>query len=112
MDDLVERLEAQVPQRTPVSVCHLLDEAAAEIRSLRAQVARLDDALAKRIVLHTAAIMDAREASEQVAQERAGIVAYIKRSLNEEYGQFTAEKQETWWYANAIERHEDKEPRA
>lgn len=44
-DDLPDRLEAPVPDGTPISVCHLLDEAAAEIRTLRAQLetARADE---------------------------------------------------------------------
>ena len=36
--DLIERLEAQVPDGTPVSVCRLLDAAAAELRTLRADL--------------------------------------------------------------------------
>jgi len=40
MDDLVERLEAALGETSPLSSCYLMEEAAAEIRSLRAQVAQ------------------------------------------------------------------------
>jgi len=50
MDDLVERLEAALGETSPLSSCYLMEEAADEIRSLRAQV----------------------------AQERAGIVAMVR----------------------------------
>jgi len=39
--DLVERLRDQVPQGTPLSVCHMLDEAADRITELEAEVERL-----------------------------------------------------------------------
>jgi len=90
MDELVER--ARRADRNSVQ---------------RMNGSRIFGELADRIERQEAEIRSLRE---QVAKERAGIVAYIKRSLIEEYCPAAAEEQEAWWYANAIERHEDKEP--
>jgi hypothetical protein len=82
MDDLVERLEAALGETSPLSSCYLKEEAATEIRSLRAQV----------------------------AQERAGIVSFLRAVA-------TAGDDETVTeiflnIADAIEAQKDKEPRA
>jgi hypothetical protein len=45
MDDLVERLEAALGETSPLSSCYLMEEAATEIRSLRAQVEQARRAL-------------------------------------------------------------------
>jgi len=88
MDDVLERIDRQMCNRRSEDqcgcpLCVILAEAAAEIRSLRAQV----------------------------AHERAGIVAWLREPViggdhyepvNDIHAQI----------ADAIERHEDKEPRA
>lgn len=80
MDDLVERLEYHA-ERGDSPICY---EAAAEIRSLRAQV-------------------------EQAEQDRAGIVAMTRRWAAAEMLSRSVILRRM---ADAIERHEDKEPRA
>ena len=45
--DIVERLQAQVPQQTPLAVCYLLDEAADTITTLREQLAEARQAFRK-----------------------------------------------------------------
>ena len=44
-DDLIKRLREQVPQGTPLPVCHMLDEAADRIEALTAENERLRAAL-------------------------------------------------------------------
>lgn len=39
-------------------------------------------------------------------EERAAIVAYIRREQLDEYNERTAKETEAWWYANAIEAGE------
>lgn len=85
-DDLVERLDQQatlLQKHGQYFIGTLLDEAAAEIRSLR----------------------------EQVAKERAGIVAMVQGEA-EAYrkNRLTASCALLLHLANAIEAHQDKEP--
>ncbi|MEN9418401.1 MAG: hypothetical protein RI988_2021 [Pseudomonadota bacterium] len=95
MDDLVQRLEAEHARNGGQgayawSSRELCGKAAAEIRSLR----------------------------EQVAQERAGIVAWLRETADMMQGFSGPSTAPTKFYrtiariADAIERHEDKEPRA
>ena len=39
-------------------------------------------------------------------EERAAIVAYIRREQLDEYNERTAKETEAWWYSNAIEAGE------
>lgn len=39
-------------------------------------------------------------------EERAAIVAYIRREQLDDYNERTAKETEAWWYANAIEAGE------
>jgi phage host-nuclease inhibitor protein Gam len=73
-----------------------IEAQAAEIRSLRAQVE-------ERSAWAAAQVKDALEVGRaQVAQERAGIVAWLRGTPHANWQAI----------ADIIERHEDKEPRA
>lgn len=80
-----------------------IDERDAEIRSLRAQVE-------ERSAWAAAQVKDALEVGRaQVEQDRVGIVAWLRHGEVQHFG---IEFESASAAADAIERHEDKEPRA
>jgi hypothetical protein len=87
MDDLIERLEAQVPTGTPLAVCHLLDEAAAELRTLRAE---RDAAHAAGLAEGVALGIEAAAQSLAYPGFDAGIVRPIDKRINAALGEACA----------------------
>ncbi len=64
MDDLVERLRAEVPQQTPLTVCYLLDAAADALAAKDAEIARLQHDVTRQMTI-------ANEHVDEVAQLKA-----------------------------------------